>query len=68
MAHPNAKKPRIEKDLLGSLHIYVNEPPLKGKANRAVAEALAEHLSRRKNEVYLISGERTKNKVFEIRD
>lgn len=35
IVHPNAKKPRIEKDLLGAIHVYVHESPLEEKANRA---------------------------------
>lgn len=66
IAHPNTKKPRIEKDLLGTLHVYVNEPPLEGKANRAVTEALAEYFRVAKGKVVLVSGEKSKNKVFEI--
>ena len=38
IAHPNSKKPRVEKDLFGTLHIYVSQPPLEGKANKAVAD------------------------------
>jgi len=30
IAHPNSKNPRIEKDLLGATHVYVNAPPLEG--------------------------------------
>jgi len=66
IAHPNAKKPRIEKDLLGTLHVYVNEPPLEGKANRAVVEALADYFKVKRNQVILVSGEKSKNKSFEI--
>lgn len=66
IAHPNAKQPRIEKDLLGTLHVYVNAPPLEGKANRAIAEALAEHFKVKKFQIELISGAKSKNKLFEI--
>lgn len=66
VAHPNAKKPRIEEDLLGTLHVYVNQPPLEGKANKAVIEAVAVHFRVKKNKVVLISGERSKSKVVEI--
>jgi len=66
IAHPNAKKPRIEKDLLETLHVYVSEPPLEGKANRAVVEALAEFFKVKRNKVLLISGDKSKNKIFEI--
>lgn len=66
IAHPNAKNPRIEKDLLGTLHVYVNAPALEGKANRAVIEALAKHFQTRRNNILLLSGEKSKNKLFEI--
>jgi hypothetical protein len=66
IAHPNSKKPRIEKDLFGTLHVYVSEPPLEGKANNAVRETLAEYFKTKKSAVMLMSGEKSKNKVFEI--
>ncbi len=66
IAHPNSKKPRIEKDLLDSLHVYVKEPPLEGKANKAVIEALEEYFHTKKNKIFLLSGEKSKNKLFEI--
>jgi len=68
IAHPNAKKPRVEKDLLGEVHVYVHEPPLEGKANRAVIEALADYFHTKKTNVLLVSGEKSKNKVIEIND
>lgn len=66
ITHPNAKNPRIEKDLLGVLHVYVHEPPLEGKANRAVVEALAVYFKTKKGNVILISGEKSKHKRFEV--
>ncbi len=68
IVHPNAKKPRIEKDLLDTLHIYVNQPPLEGKANNAVIESLTEYFKVKRNQVFLESGHKTKIKVFEITD
>lgn len=67
IVHPNSKKPRIEKDLLGTLHVYVNQPPLAGKANQATTYALAEHFRTSKSNVQLISGEKSKYKTFEIK-
>jgi len=64
--HPNSKKQRIEKDLLGTLHIYVIQPPLKGKANKAVIEALANYFKTKKSNIILTSGIKSKNKFFEI--
>jgi len=66
IAHPNAKKPRVEKDLLDVLHIYVSEPPLEEKANMAVVESLAKHLNIKNSQVHFISGEKSKLKKFEI--
>ncbi|NTU47004.1 DUF167 domain-containing protein [Candidatus Roizmanbacteria bacterium] len=66
IAHPNAKKSHIEQDLLGTLHVYVHEPPLEGKANKAVIESLAAHFHTKKANVFLIAGEKSKNKVIEI--
>jgi len=66
IAHPNAKNPRVETDLLGTLHVYVNQPPLEGRANAAVRDALAEHLGVKKSKVLMVSGEKSKLKIFEI--
>lgn len=66
IAHPNSKKPRIEEDLLGTFHVYVNAPPLEGKANKVITEALVEYFNVRKSCVTLISGTKSKTKTFEI--
>lgn len=66
VVHPNAKKERIEKDLLESLHVYVNQPPLEGKANRAVISALADYFKVSKANITLISGFKSKHKLFEV--
>lgn len=66
ITHPNSRKPRIEKDLLGTLHVYVSKPPQEGKANRAVIEALVEYFGVRRSSVRLVSGEKSKNKIFEV--
>lgn len=64
--HPNAKHERIEKDLLDTLHVYVNMPPLEGKANKATIEALAHYFKVNIKDIKLISGAKTKYKIFEI--
>lgn len=66
VAHVNSKKPRIETDMLGTIHVYVSAPPLNGKANRAVAEALVVYFKTIKSSVFLVRGEKSKNKVFEV--
>lgn len=66
VVHPNSKKERIEKDLLDNLHVYVNQPPLEGKANKAVISTLADYFKITKSNVNLISGAKSKYKLFEI--
>ncbi|OGH05831.1 MAG: hypothetical protein A2W22_05170 [Candidatus Levybacteria bacterium RBG_16_35_11] len=66
VVHPNSKKKRMDKDLLGILHVYVSEPPLKGRANMAVIESLTKYFKTKRRNVILLSGSKSKNKAFEI--
>lgn len=66
IAHPNSKKPRVEKDLLGELHVYVNEPPLEGRANRKIIKILAKYFKVSKSCVVFVAGTKSKSKTFEI--
>ena len=66
ITHPNSRNQRIEKDLLGTIHVYVKAPPLEGKANKEVIEALAKHFGTKKSKVVLVGGSKSKNKIFEI--
>jgi len=50
----------------GSLKVYVNAPPVDGKANKVVAKVLAEHFKIRKSNVKILRGEKSKEKVIEI--
>ncbi|ACB07219.1 DUF167 domain-containing protein [Candidatus Korarchaeum cryptofilum] len=49
------------------LRVYVRAPPVKGKANEAVIEVLAEFFGVKKSDIRIISGERSREKVVEIR-
>ena len=66
IAHPNSKRPRVQKDLLGALHVYVSQPPLDGRANQAIIEALAEHFGVKRSQVSLLSGQSGKYKLCEV--
>ena len=65
IVHSNSKRPRIEKDLSGNLHVYVNQPPLEGKANKARIEALTKYFKTSKSNISLLSGLKSKHKMFE---
>ncbi len=66
IAHPNAKKERIEKDLMGAFHVYVNKPPLENKANKEIIKSLADFFKTKKSNIILLSGEKSKHKTFNI--
>lgn len=51
---------------MGTIHIYVHEPPLEGKANKAILEALADHLKIKKSQLVLIRGEKSKIKTYKV--
>lgn len=64
-AHPRAARARAqwEGDVL---HVWVTEPAARGRANQALAKAVATELGFRPSAVRLVSGERDRDKVFEI--
>jgi len=47
--------------------VSVKEAPVAGKANEAIIEALAEYFDVAKSNITLISGQSSKQKVFEIK-
>ena len=46
--------------------IKVKEPPKEGKANQAVIRLLARHFGVPQNQVRIVSGFKSKNKVVEV--
>ncbi len=66
ISHPNSKQQKVETDLLGIIHVYVTAPPLQGKANRAVVKELAKYFKTKPSAIFLISGEKRKDKTFRI--
>jgi len=73
---PKARENKIEKidpptprlRWAGENHfvVWVKEAPEKGRANAAVSKLLAEHFKIAVSSVKLISGQTSKNKIFEI--
>ncbi len=66
VVHPNSKSPRIETSSDNALHIFVREPAVEGKANKAVVEVLSKKYKTPKSSITLIRGSKSKNKFFEI--
>ncbi len=65
-AKTNSKHPCVEQGILGRYIVAVKESPIEGKANEAIARALAEHLDVAPTRVRLIRGATSSKKVFEI--
>lgn len=65
-AKPLFKEEKIEKIDEINFIIAVKEPPIDGKANRAIARALASHFDVVPSRVNLVSGFSSKQKVFEV--
>ena len=64
--HPNSKKPRIIKNDLGNLDVYVAQKAVDNQANLATIEALAEYFQVKKSVIKLVLGMKSKVKIFEI--
>jgi hypothetical protein len=56
----------VEKPELVIYKVSVKEAPVAGKANKAIIEALADYFNTAKSRVCLVSGESSKQKIFEI--
>lgn len=62
----NSKKQSIEVMEDGSFLIRLNVPPVEGQANARVIELLSEYFKRPKSSISLVSGFKSKKKVFEV--
>jgi len=62
---PNARKNEVLGEE-GRLKVYVTSPPAGGKANKAVVELLAEFFGRKKGDIKIIKGEKSREKIVEI--
>lgn len=63
---PNSKNQKIEKISENGFIISVKEPPIDGKANRAVIKIIAEIFKVPQTKVRITSGFSAKKKILEI--
>ena len=64
---PGSKKgPLVQPSLDGELLVYVREPALEGKANKAVIELLAEYYDTPKSNIEIIHGHTARTKLMQI--
>lgn len=65
-AHPGSHEEKIEVVDGTTLEVWVNEPPEKGLANRAVERMVAAHLKIPKSLVSVIRGTSSRNKLVKV--
>ncbi len=64
---PNNKQEKIKKISQDEFLTWIKSPAKEGKANKAVIKVLADYFSVSKSNIVLIKGEKSKNKIFEIK-
>jgi len=65
-AKVNAKEEIIKRIDETHFIVAVKEPPIKGKANRAILKALANYFHLSKNQVQIVSGFTSREKIIRI--
>jgi uncharacterized protein len=65
-AKPNSREEKIEKINDLNYIVSVKEPPIKGKANEAIRNALAVYFKVASSSIKIISGFSSRNKIIEI--
>lgn len=66
-AQPRARKDGVLGEWAGALRVAVAAPPEDGRANAALVEVLKDWLGVKRSAVELLSGERSRGKVFLVR-
>lgn len=64
---PGAKHTEMAGNHGDALKVRIHAPPVEGKANQALLDYLCTHLGCRKNQVKLVSGERSREKRVLVR-
>lgn len=65
-AKPNSREEKVEKIDEQNYVVSVKEPPIKGKANEAIRNALAVYFKTGSSRVKIVSGYTSRNKIIEI--
>ena len=65
---PRSKTEGVTREMDGDVYVVrVKEPPIEGRANRAVVKLLAKHLGVPESRLSIVSGLTSKNKVIEVK-
>ena len=63
---PNAGRNEITGFTDGVLHVKINAPPVRGKANRELIDYLGEVLGVRKSAITIVKGQTSRNKIIAV--
>ncbi len=66
-AFPKAKKNKVIKKTKDSFDVFVKEKPVKGLANIAIKQTLADYFKISESKLRLVRGFKQNNKIFEIK-
>jgi uncharacterized protein (TIGR00251 family) len=65
---PNSRQQKISKISEDTFEIWLKSKPERGKANKELLKLLADHFGVSQNQVLIVQGVKSKNKVIEIRE
>lgn len=63
---PNTKQQKIEESESGNLIVWLKSSPVEGKANRELIELLSQKFKVPKSQIFLKSGQTSRQKIVEI--
>ena len=63
---PKSSKSEIKADLCGNIKVYLNSPPVEGKANAECIRLLSAKLKTAKSNITIIKGDHGKNKRISV--
>ncbi|HAV23424.1 MAG TPA: hypothetical protein DCX46_08005 [Bacteroidetes bacterium] len=63
---PNSRRNEVAPREDGSLLVFVDVPPVEGRANKKLIEVLARHFGKPKRSITIVSGVRGKHKIVEV--
>ena len=65
---PGAKVTQIQQSIDGSLKVWLKSKPVEGAANKELISFLAGFYKVKKNDILIISGLTSRNKIVEVRE
>lgn len=66
--HPNSKQEKVVNNGDKIFDIYVNQKPIEGEVNKRLVITIAKYFKTKNNKVFLITGEKSREKSFEVKD